>query len=209
MALWRGTGLTPRQTIAPHPLNCIPDQRMAEFDDLARQLSALSPRQLATVLNRARSIRRVDPTNVVADWGEISDFVACPFCGQRIDSNCVDYRLFLTLISDAYARGANSVFLSCEGNKVIVAYDTFQCEPRDKVPARHWHQLHAGIHLALARHAIYDSVESTQGQNLLPIADRVADFDELRRVALASHRPIPSGLRIKCADSLTSLHFEV
>jgi hypothetical protein len=182
---------------------------MAEFDDLARQLSALSSRQLATVLNRARAIRRVDPSNVVADWGAISNFVACPFCGQRIDSNCVDYKLFLTLISDAYARGANSVFLNCEDNKVIVAYDNFPCEPRDTMPSRHWHQLLAGIHVAFTRHAIYDSVDSRQDQNLLPITEKVADFDELRRVALTSNRPIPSGLRIMCADGLTSLHFEV
>lgn len=182
---------------------------MAEFDDLARRLSALSPRQLASVLTRARAIRRVDPSNVVADWGAISDFVACPFCGQRIDTNCVDYRLFLTLISDAYARGANSVFLSCEDNKVVVVYDNLSSEYRDTMPARHWHQLLAGIHVAFTRHAIHHSVDSTQDQNLLPITEKVPDFDELRDVALTSNRPIPIGLRIICADGLTSLHFEV
>lgn len=183
---------------------------MEEFEELARELSTLSPRQLATVLNRAREIRHVDPSNVIADCAAIFDFIACPLCGQRISTNCVDYKLFLTIISDAYARGADSVFLSCEGNKVKVAYDNFpESEPRDTLPARHWHQILAGIHVALTRHAFSTFKGSSIDQNLLPIAETVADYDELRRVALVSNRPIPSGLRIKCSDGLTSLHFEV
>ncbi|MBM3966031.1 MAG: hypothetical protein FJ308_13355 [Planctomycetes bacterium] len=116
----------------------------------------------------------------------------------------------MTLISDAYARGANAVFLSCEDKKLIVAYDNFpESQPRDMMPARHWHQILSGIHLAFARHAICDNIDSALDQNLLPIADTVADFDELRRVALKSNRPIPRGLRIMCTDGLTSLRFEV
>ncbi len=163
---------------------------MAEFDELARELSALSPRQLATVLTRARAFRRVDPSNVLADWGAMFEFVACPFCGQRIDTNCVDYKLFLVLVSDAYAQGASSVVLSCEDDKVIVAYDNSPpSEPRDTMSARYWHQLLAGIHVAFARHTIVDSSDSPTDQNLLPVTEKVADFDELRRVAVHPTAP--------------------
>lgn len=181
---------------------------MADVDELARELSTLSPRELAAALDRARQLRLVDPLNVIADRDAISNFVACPFCGQRTDTNCLDYKLFLALISDAYAQGANSVFLCCEDDKVAVVYDNVPGnEPRDTMPARYWHQILAGIHLAFSRQLMDESIGISPDLNLLAIVDTAPDFDKLRRVALKFNRPIPSGLRIMCADGLTAIHF--
>lgn len=182
---------------------------MEKTQSLAQDLSLLTDRELATVLNSAREIRRADPKSIESDWYAAYQFTACPFCGARTDPLDIDYRLFLVLITDAFRSGANAISARCGESGVIVSYDNSpETQPRDFMHSRHWHHLLAGVHTVFARHAMDAHTHAAVDKNFLPFTESFPDFDALRRAAHSSGRAAPSGLRIEYTDSLLIIHFE-